>query len=73
MPKQVIKKKTGPKQKKEVIKFTVDCTIPVKDKVFMANELREFFLQRIKVQGKTGNLKEKKFQPTPWYEKPSHI
>ncbi len=59
MPKGVIKKKVGPKEKKRINKYTLDCTIAVKDKVFMANELLEFLKERIKVEGKTGNLGEK--------------
>eukprot|EP00826_Nyctotherus_ovalis_P028062 TRINITY_DN2207_c0_g1_i3.p1 TRINITY_DN2207_c0_g1~~TRINITY_DN2207_c0_g1_i3.p1 ORF type:complete len:155 (-),score=81.64 TRINITY_DN2207_c0_g1_i3:233-697(-) len=45
----------GEKEKKKSM-FTIDCTLPVKDKVFQAKELVEYFLNRIKVAGKTKNL-----------------
>lgn len=60
--KPVAKKTAAEKLKKPVEKpvkksnFTIDCTLPVKDKVFQAKELVEYFLNRIKVAGKTKNL-----------------
>ena len=58
MGKKVLKRKTGPKVKKQMLTFLVDCTIPVKDKVFRARELEQHFKERIKVKGKTNNLGE---------------
>ncbi|CAI5678613.1 unnamed protein product [Oreochromis niloticus] len=44
----------GGKKKKQVLKFTLDCTHPVEDGIMDA---ANFFLQeRIKVNGKAGNL-----------------
>ena len=43
-------------KKEKKCAFTIDCTLPVKDKVFQAKELVEYFLNRIKVSGKTKNL-----------------
>lgn len=53
------KKKGEKKVEKEKVKksaYTIDCSLPVKDKVFQAKELVEYFLNRIKVAGKTKNL-----------------
>ena len=47
-------KKPAEKVKKSA--YTIDCTLPVKDKVFQAKELVEYFLNKIKVAGKTKNL-----------------
>ena len=54
MVKQV--KKT---QKKEVRKFVVDCAQPVDDNILDPANLETFFLDRIKVNNKTGNLGDK--------------
>lgn len=48
-------KRTQEKEKKRST-YVIDCTLPVKDKVFQAKELVEYFLNRIKVAGKTKNL-----------------
>lgn len=48
-------KKQAEKEKKRAA-FMIDCTLPVKDKVFQAKELVEYFLNKIKVAGKTKNL-----------------
>ncbi len=53
--KKAAERKTAEKEKKKSA-FTIDCTLPVKDKVFQAKELVEYFLNRIKVAGKTKNL-----------------
>uniref|UniRef100_A0A3P8ZW09 Large ribosomal subunit protein eL22 n=2 Tax=Esox lucius TaxID=8010 RepID=A0A3P8ZW09_ESOLU len=55
--KQVIKKtKTGGKKKKQVLKFTLDCTHPVEDGIMDAANFEQFLQERIKVNGKAGNL-----------------
>ena len=50
-----VKKAPAEKEKKKCA-FTIDCSLPVKDKVFQAKELVEYFLNKIKVAGKTKNL-----------------
>jgi len=59
-------KKTGPKgkgvqgggskKKKITIKYTVDCTHPVEDGIMDCGNFEKFLRERIKVNGKTGNL-----------------
>lgn len=49
-----VAKKPAEKEKRKA--FMIDCTLPVKDKVFQAKELVEYFLNRIKVAGKIKNL-----------------
>merc|ERR1712110_104297 len=57
MPKAVQKKggKAG-KAKKTVNKFTINCTLPIEDNVIVLNDFTDFLSQKIKVDGKTGNL-----------------
>merc|ERR1712087_551884 len=45
--------------KKQSLKFTVDCQQPSDDNIIEAKELEKYFNNRIKVEGKTGNLGEK--------------
>ena len=40
-------------------KFTVDFSVPANDGVFDGAALEEYLKERIKVEGKTGNLVEK--------------
>jgi len=47
------------KGKKSIVTFTVDCSQPVDDNILEASGLEEFFVNRIKVNNKTGNLGEK--------------
>uniref|UniRef100_A0A8C7RGM4 Large ribosomal subunit protein eL22 n=1 Tax=Oncorhynchus mykiss TaxID=8022 RepID=A0A8C7RGM4_ONCMY len=55
--KQVVKKtKTGGKKKKQALKFTLDCTHPVEDGIMDAANFEQFLQERIKVNGKAGNL-----------------
>ena len=42
--------------KKAVLKFTIDCTIPVDDNVLDPASFEKFLHDRIKVNGKTGVL-----------------
>ena len=57
MPKAVQKKggKAG-KAKKTVNKFTINCSLPIEDNVIVLNDFTDFLTQRIKVDGKLGNL-----------------
>merc|ERR1719488_301887 len=54
MPK-IAKAKKVVKSKK-VLKFTVDCSQPVDDGIMDAASFEKFLLDRIKVNGKVGNL-----------------
>ncbi|EER00872.1 60S ribosomal protein L22, putative [Perkinsus marinus ATCC 50983] len=54
-----ITKKATKKVEKQTLKFVVDCEKPVNDNVIDAESLAEFFRNRIKVEGKTGNLGER--------------
>merc|ERR1712137_1248179 len=49
-------KKPVAKGKKQLLKFTVDCQHPVDDNIMTPGEMEKFFKERIKVNGKTGNL-----------------
>ncbi|KTF73699.1 hypothetical protein cypCar_00046704, partial [Cyprinus carpio] len=51
--KQVTK---GGKKKKQFLKFTLDCTHPVEDGIMDAANFEQFLQERIKVNGKSGNL-----------------
>merc|ERR1719335_237379 len=51
-----LKKKTTTQQKKVTVKYFVDCSAPVEDNILDPADLEKFFLDRIKVGGKTGNL-----------------
>merc|ERR1719468_1044303 len=44
------------KSKKDIVKFVLDCTIPVDDKVLDPASFEKFLHDRIKVGGKTGVL-----------------
>uniref|UniRef100_A0A8C6H0G5 Large ribosomal subunit protein eL22 n=1 Tax=Mus spicilegus TaxID=10103 RepID=A0A8C6H0G5_MUSSI len=48
--------KGGQKKKKQVLKFTLDCTHPVEDGIMDAANFEQFLQERIKVNGKAGNL-----------------
>merc|ERR1712061_76968 len=54
-----LKKKVAQKGKKQMLKFTVDCQQPSDDNIIEAKELEKYFTNRIKVEGKTGNLGDK--------------
>ena len=45
--------------KKEIKKFTLDCSAPVDDNVLDMASFEKFLTDRIKVNGKTGNLGDK--------------
>ena len=44
------------KKKKQVLKFTLNCTHPVEDGIMDAANFEKFLQERIKVNGKAGNL-----------------
>merc|ERR1711970_536534 len=49
-------KSAAGKKKKTVLKFTVDCTLPVEDGIMNVANFETFLQQRIKVAGKVNNL-----------------
>mmetsp|Transcript_3479 Transcript_3479/g.4152 ORF Transcript_3479/g.4152 Transcript_3479/m.4152 type:complete len:118 (+) Transcript_3479:301-654(+) len=51
--------KKGNKQKKVVLKYTIDCSIPVSDQVLDPASFEKFLHDRIKVDGKVGVLGDK--------------
>ncbi|XP_075952967.1 large ribosomal subunit protein eL22 isoform X1 [Anarhichas minor] len=53
--KQVVRKQGG-KRKKQILKFTLDCTHPVEDGIMDAANFEQFLQERIKVNGKAGSL-----------------
>ncbi|EHH64635.1 hypothetical protein EGM_17903 [Macaca fascicularis] len=46
----------GGEKKKQVLKFTLDCTHPVEDGIMDAANFEQFLRERIKVNGKAGKL-----------------
>eukprot|EP00927_Polykrikos_kofoidii_P043051 TRINITY_DN3709_c0_g1_i3.p2 TRINITY_DN3709_c0_g1~~TRINITY_DN3709_c0_g1_i3.p2 ORF type:complete len:124 (-),score=32.76 TRINITY_DN3709_c0_g1_i3:99-470(-) len=54
-----LKKKVAAKGKKQQLKFTVDCQQPADDTILTPGDLEKFFKDRIKVDGKAGNLGDK--------------
>uniref|UniRef100_A0AAV2M714 Large ribosomal subunit protein eL22 n=1 Tax=Knipowitschia caucasica TaxID=637954 RepID=A0AAV2M714_KNICA len=54
LKKPVVRK--GGKRKKQLLKFTLDCTHPVEDGIMDAANFEQFLQERIKVNGKAGNL-----------------
>ncbi|XP_043833297.1 60S ribosomal protein L22-like [Dromiciops gliroides] len=48
--------KGSKKKKKQVLKFTLDCTHPVEDGIMDAANFEQFLQERIKVNGKASNL-----------------
>merc|ERR1712217_174898 len=54
-----LKKKVATKSKKQLLKYTIDCQQPSDDTIITPQDLEKFFKERIKVEGKTGNLGDK--------------
>merc|ERR1712160_26682 len=54
-----LKKKSANKGKKQMLKFTIDCQQPTDDTIITPADLEKFLKERIKVNGKTGNLGDK--------------
>jgi len=50
------KGKTGAKGGKVTNKYTINCSQPVSDKIFDLSAFEKFLHDRIKVEGRTGNL-----------------
>ena len=48
--------KKGKTGKKQVLKFSIDCSQPVDDGIMDAASFEKFLLDKIKVGGKVGNL-----------------
>ena len=46
----------GKSTKKSTVKFVIDCAAPVDDKVLDIASFEKYLNERIKVEGKTGNL-----------------
>merc|ERR1711957_876824 len=55
-----VTQKTGNKaakgSKKVMNKFVLNCSLPVNDNVIVLNDFTDFLTQKIKVEGKTGQL-----------------
>lgn len=56
MPKALFKKGSKTTQKKLNLKFTINAKLPVEDNVIVLNDFSNYLQQRIKVDGKAGNL-----------------
>jgi len=56
--KKVVKKPVEKKEEEKKATFSVDCSVPVNDKVFKADELLQYFRKRIKVHGRIPTPKE---------------
>eukprot|EP00929_Paragymnodinium_shiwhaense_P029881 TRINITY_DN1703_c0_g1_i4.p2 TRINITY_DN1703_c0_g1~~TRINITY_DN1703_c0_g1_i4.p2 ORF type:complete len:124 (+),score=71.06 TRINITY_DN1703_c0_g1_i4:73-444(+) len=54
-----LKKKTSTKGKQQLLKFTIDCQQPSDDTIITPGDFEKYLKERIKVDGKTGNLGEK--------------
>ena len=54
----ILKKKVVSKNKSNTLKFVIDCSQPVEDKVLTTKDFEEFLRKRIKVDGKVGNMGE---------------
>merc|ERR1719510_2835706 len=54
-----LKKKVMAKGKKQMLKFSIDCQQPSDDNIIETKDLEKFLTNRIKVDGKTGNLGDK--------------
>ena len=56
MVKQVAPVKKGTKGKKSTLKYSIDCRLPIEDNVIVLKDFESFLSQKIKVEGKAGNL-----------------
>eukprot|EP00929_Paragymnodinium_shiwhaense_P029884 TRINITY_DN1703_c0_g1_i8.p2 TRINITY_DN1703_c0_g1~~TRINITY_DN1703_c0_g1_i8.p2 ORF type:complete len:124 (+),score=64.56 TRINITY_DN1703_c0_g1_i8:84-455(+) len=54
-----LKKKGAVKGKAQLLKFSVDCQQPSDDTIITTADFEKFLKDRIKVDGKTGNLGDK--------------
>merc|ERR1719229_619948 len=55
-----LKKAKGPQKlkgkKKQTLRFTIDCKLPVEDGIMDVVNFEKYLLERIKIDGKTGNF-----------------
>lgn len=51
-----VKRKTPGQAKKVDLKFTIDCSNVVEDKVIIMRDFEKYLRERVKVNGKKGNL-----------------
>lgn len=56
MGKQIIGKKGQKQQKKINLKYTINCKLPIEDNVIVLSDFEGFLRNKIKVEGKAGNL-----------------
>jgi large subunit ribosomal protein L22e len=56
MGKKIIGKKGTKAVKKQSVKYTLDCKLPVEDNVIVISDFEKFLKSKIKVENKTGNL-----------------
>lgn len=59
LPSHITQKPVKKGGKRAIAKFTIDCWQPVEDKVFDVAAFNKFLHDRIKVNGKAGNLGNK--------------
>merc|ERR1719183_2856397 len=52
-------KKGDAKGKMKIMKFAIDYSVPLEDGLFQGEQFERFLHERIKVDGKTGNLGDK--------------
>merc|ERR1712166_105074 len=50
------KAQKGTQGKKQMTKYIINCRMPIEDNVIVLSDFESFLSQRIKVEGKTGNL-----------------
>lgn len=55
MTKQIFKK-SQKQQKKINLKFQINCKLPIEDNVIVLNDFESYLKQKVKVDGKAGNL-----------------
>merc|ERR1711912_191881 len=51
--------KKGDSKGKKFMKFAIDYSVPLEDGLFQGDQFERFLMERIKVDGKTGNLGDK--------------
>ena len=56
MVKQIFKKASKQTAKKINLKFTINAKLPIEDNVIVLNDFESYLKQKIKVDGKAGNL-----------------
>uniref|UniRef100_F1LH15 Large ribosomal subunit protein eL22 n=1 Tax=Ascaris suum TaxID=6253 RepID=F1LH15_ASCSU len=51
-----VRKKAGGKKKKQILKFNIECKNPVEDGIMNVSDFEVFLNERIKVNGKVGQM-----------------